>query len=162
LNHIDLTDHYLIREPGKYSIRFHGGHFPPDLDGVPDSNVITVDVMPGNLPPTDQFVSQLVDVLPKGWRIEKNPRIQNEVTSSGRSSVDGIGVLISAGLSRGAIHIWFTKLEAGIDPTAQSTGNYLGRAQGFFVYVTQDVRTPATPWPNAIADISRALGVAKN
>ena len=163
LDHIDLTDSYLIREPGSYSIRFIGEHYAPESSVIPDSNVIKVNVTPGKLTPRDQFVSRLFDVLPEKWWVEKQPRTQQEVTPFGRFKVAGFGLRIASGMGRGGINIWFTKSEAAVDPTAnpQIMSNHFGRTQEFHVYVAQDTNTPSTPWPNATESISRALGIVK-
>ena len=92
---LDLTDKYLFEKAGRYSIRFKGATSPmalPVASGpptrskgtrVPGSNVITLDVAPGELTGLDQFLIRLLQVRPKGWYVSKSPRNQKEVTPFG-------------------------------------------------------------------------------
>jgi hypothetical protein len=81
----------------------------------------------------------------------------------GRFGIAGYYANIYRSLMRGeALYVWLTKAQAQTDPNQKPPlkSQYLGRAQGLYVYVAQDSKTPAL-WPKAIEDISRVLQIAK-
>jgi len=156
---LDLADKYLFEKPGRFSIRFRGA-----VSGVPASNLIMVDVAPGQLTELDQQVVRLLPVRPKGWSLTKSPRHQDEVAPFGRSSVAGYDAHICRNYMRGeAVYIWFTKAEAqpAPDQKPQLKSDYLGRTGGLYVYVAEDSKATAL-WPKAREDISRVLQIVRN
>ena len=153
---LDLTDKYILRVTGRYSIRFTGGG-----TGVPASRPITLDIAPGQLSEFDQLAVRLLSVCPNGWHLAKDAR--GEVTPFGRARVPGFAAHVCRNHMRGeAVYLWFTQAEAKVDSEHEPRVKveYLGRARGLCVYAAVDKNTPPL-WPTAIEDISHALQLTK-
>lgn len=151
---IDLTDKYLFRKPGRYSIRFRGEDAGPG-----DSPAVAIQIAPGELSDFDRFAAALIPVCPDGWHLSKDAR--GEVTPFGRTRVPGFALHLCRDHMRGeAVLLWFTREQAKPDggQPPRGTAEYLGRASGFFVYSSVGQNTPAL-WPAATEDISRALRI---
>ena len=153
---LDLTDKYLFRKAGRYSIRFTG-----KWSGLSNSPAIPIQVTPGRLSDFDESVVSLLAICPKGWYLAKDER--GQVTPFGRSRVPGWSLHLCHNHMRGeAVLLWFTKEEAKVDSTQQPRGKleYLGRVRGLFVYESVGENTPPL-WPTATEEISRVLQITK-
>jgi len=147
----DLTGEYLFQKAGRYSIRFSGGF------GLSNSPAIAVEVTAGRLSEIDEIVASLLPVCPKGWYLEKVPRMLS------RPFGPGFGLqLYHNPMQRETVDLWFSKEEVKVDPNQQPRFEmvYLGHARGQLVYGSVGTNAPAL-WPTAIEDISRALQIKK-
>lgn len=91
---VDLTDKYLFQEPGQYTIQFLGDSGAISKIGFPPSNTVTLVVQPGEMPPVDKLVAQVLPLCPKGWIVAKSSRDIVRVAPLGRSEVSGAQVWI--------------------------------------------------------------------
>lgn len=147
----DLTDKYLFQKAGRYSIRFSDGI------GLSNSPAIAIEVTAGRLSEIDEIVASLLPVCPKGWYLQKDPRM------SSRPFGSGFGLqLYHDPMQREAVNLWFSKEEVKVDPNQKPPFKmaYLGHARGQLVYESVGANAPAL-WPTAIEDISRALQITK-
>jgi len=64
----DVTTQYGIIEPGRYTFQFKG--WPDDRK---PSNIVEMEVKPGELAPADAVMERLLPVLPEGWTLTRRP-----------------------------------------------------------------------------------------
>jgi hypothetical protein len=64
----DLTDQFLLIEPGSYTVQYRGTEAKGDTNtGVPPSGKITIEMRPGIVTTSMKVSARLVAILPKGW-----------------------------------------------------------------------------------------------
>lgn len=61
----DAASQYRIVKPGRYSFQFKG------FWGAKPSNIVEIDIKPGELSPEDSIVESLFSILPDGWKLTK-------------------------------------------------------------------------------------------
>lgn len=150
----DLTDKYLIQKPGRYSIRLDS-----QATGLPASPAVTIDVAPGELPTADKLTLRLLSIRPEGWHVARDR--EGQIAPFGRSEVAGSALHLCRNHMRGeAVFVWFTKTRADLEPVQpeRGTSEYIGRANGLYVYMMNGDKAPAL-WPTAGEEIRKALQI---
>jgi len=70
VGHFDVTDDYLVNEPGTYRVRFRGAGPAFGKVRFPESNVVEVQVGEGRPDPVRKAAGRLIDILPEDrWEI---------------------------------------------------------------------------------------------
>lgn len=153
----DATSQYCIIKPGQYTFQLKGRHYE-----CVNSNIIEVEVKPGELTPADSIVQNLLTILPKGWTctrklMSREPSAENP--SSTFISVWLIGKSGQKGISRGIdvdIRTYLTKDEI-VPESDQFGGNLWGRCKFGPVYVK--AYDAALLWPDYEEQIIKALNI---
>lgn len=154
----DVALQYGIIELGRYTFQFKG--FEPC--GIRSSNIVEIDVKPGELSPADSIVERLLTVLPEGWEftrtlVSRKPTaespsnaciIVNLIGERRRKTIDeGIGLLILVNPTEDEIALepeWFA-------------GHPWGRCKWGPVYV--QAFDAELLWPDYREQIAKALGI---
>jgi len=145
-DNLNITEDYVITEPGKYTIRFRG----------PSYNVIGFEIKPGTPDERDVLIASLYDILPDpNWQIIKGLR---ENIPAGRKNAEGNAVVLYRIRSRIRVMLWQTKSEAEIDEHGEDpqTSDYLGKNASGYFYITAPPKA-LEYWPTMKADIVKAL-----
>jgi len=149
----DVTSQYRIIEPGRYTFKFNC--FTP-------SNVVEIDVKPGELSPADSIVESLLKILPEGWGytrrvVSRKPTPENpsdkfvsvQLIGEGAKKGEGGGIFVN-------IHIYLTENEVTVEPD-EFAGQLWGRCKWGPVYVrAYDVKLL---WPDYREQIIKALDI---
>jgi hypothetical protein len=171
----DISQEYVIADPGTYTIQFREGYYGMSRDSwFPASNVLTFEVQPGEHSKQDGVILALKGILPEGdpeeegWELETRwqPEDDQVVTPLGRISVKGFDVGLVWESSKAdaicAVGVWQTEAMAGEKEGAKAgdeeVSEYLGQgAWGHFYAV---IPTQAEQlWPAIRQDVKKALGL---
>ncbi len=156
----DVTTQYCIVVPGRYTFQFNGfKHY-----GINPSNIVEIDVKPGELLPADSIVERLLPVLPEGWVFTRTllPR-QN---TSEKTSLTGIYIHLTgqsgrkgfdAGISV-LILVSPTENEIAVEPEGFA-GHRWGRCKWGSIYVKSSDADML--WPDYKEQIIKALKIEK-
>jgi len=133
----DVTNQYNIIKPGQYTFQFTG-HW------VLKSNIVKMDVKPGQLSALDSIVEKLVPILPEGWRLTRHMSdgiVIHLVGKSRRKGKDsGIGLSIYVNPDKSNLR-----------------GELLGQTKWGPVYVNS--LNAELLWPDYKKQIVNALGI---
>lgn len=134
----DITSEYPIVKPGRYAFQW----------GLKPSDIIEMDVKPGELSPADSIVERLMKVLPEGW----------ELTQKVDSSNQTIVINLIGRLWRKATEDRGVGLFIYINPSASCTrGELLGQTKWGTVYVS--AYDAKLLWPDYKEQIIKALDI---
>jgi hypothetical protein len=145
-DYLNITEDYVITEPGKYTIRYCG----------PSYNVIEFEVKPGTPDERDILIASLVDILPDpNWQIMSGSA---RSTPAGRKNAEGMSVALYRIRSRIRIMLWQTKTPAEINEQSEDpqTSDYLGKSSSGYFYITIPPKA-LDYWPKMKEDITKAL-----
>lgn len=145
----DISSLYHIVEPGRYTIQFKGLISSMKIP----SNILQIDIEPGELSPGNKVVEKLFSVLPNGWKLRKGD-VKQFVPSSG--IVTDYHIVIH--YKNADIHISvLSKPEEG---SFRFIGERLGQSRWGPVYV--QARNADPFWPNFKEAIIQALDIQPN
>lgn len=164
----DITMHYHICKPGKYTVQFKGNDA-----SVPPSNVAEIEIKDGKFNDFDSIRCKLLHSMPEDWRMYKTSEfgVNDELI---RLREQGLIVekyfIMLLPPQKGIVEnilVWHTKTPMDIStikepkrPYSQPVPipGYLGQDQwgyAYWEYTPQAVKL----WPRAKEDIIKALGV---
>lgn len=161
----DVTKDFVITRPGQYTLQILRGNYGFSTDTIPVSNVLTIQIKPGQVDAEDFMIDALVKILPdKTWQVTpgfgKSPN--SPVGWLAEEPVE-VQMVKPTGNNKEilTIRVWQTSEEANPDPgyNRKSASEYLGYDNdGKYYYVLIPVAA-AAPWLTAREDIIRALAI---
>ena len=149
-------------------------------DPIP-SNIVEIDIAPGQLSKDDMIMGKLINILPDKWRLAGMVKLiypdrKKKVTPEGRGIVEGSGYYLSHYLrhSRVKIRIWFVKKMAAVatkendpsfqfrtdDPKKRILSEYLGKYSDGYIYAVIPPETEAI-WPKFRDKIFKVFNINK-
>jgi len=172
---IELSHLYLFQAPGQYIVRFRGGGggalagntyipFPP-------SNELVLTVEPGEMPPIDKLIVQVLPLCPEGWYLYKSFRSETEVAPAHRRKVPGAYIHLrwfpTTGLNSdaGSVFLWQTDEIADMDWDDEAMerypkgpAEYLGKGEFGHLYAyTMMNPKGAHKWEDPVATLKTLL-----
>jgi len=161
----DITKDFVITRPGSYTLQSARGNYGFSSDTIPVSNVLTIQIKPGQVNAEDYMIDALTKVLPDktwqvtpgwgkfpngpaGWLAEKPVEVQM-VKSTGKDKE-----LLT-------IQVWQTSEDAVPDPNVsrKSASEFLGQdIDGKYYYALIPMEA-VEPWLTAREDIIHALAI---
>jgi hypothetical protein len=154
----DVTSQYRIIEPGRYTFQvnvFRGY-------GIAPSNIVEIEVKPGELSPADSIVERLLKILPEGWTYTRRV-ISREPTPENSSNAFVSIWLMGGGMQKDihlnisvGIKIYLTEDEVTVEPDEFASG-LLGRCRWGPVYV--EAYDAKLLWPDYREQIIKALDI---
>lgn len=142
---LDVASLYHIVEPGRYAFQFHGIISSMRIL----SNILKIDIEPGEPSPGDKIVERLFFILPDGWKLRKSS--QPFATCSGV----GIDHYITICFKHAAIYIRVSSMPE--EGSYRFMGELLGQSRWGPVYVEAfDVELL---WPDYREQIIKALDI---
>lgn len=155
----DITETYIITEPGRYKIRFLEGSYGMG-SAFPSSNGVEFDVQEGTPHKQDVFILSLIDILPDShWRITKGWNYP----PGWREDVPNVSVDFEYN-NRIFATLWQTDQEARVrQGTDEKTASeFLGTdADGHFYYLLLKDDDATKQWPALKEDVIRKLDIQK-
>jgi len=160
----NITNEYVITEPGKYRIQFRKGSYGIFIDSTfPASNIIEFEVKRGTSRKEDRILSRLIDILPnKKWQLA---RISNSSSDrpAGRKKVKNTfscDLLRIAALKKDVvtIRLWITPKRTKVNKQRKDdlVSAYLGKTSLGHAYTLTPQKVEQY-WPTAGQDIFNAL-----
>jgi hypothetical protein len=155
VDNYDVRSQYHIIKPGTYSCQFRGSwHLKP-------SNIVEVDIKPGQLSPLESVVEKLMPILPKDWMLTRK-RIRD---ISDLDSETDRGIVVSMVGKRGrkgesggtvAVFIVINPSQSFLEKT-EYEAELCGQSQWGPVYVKS--LDAEQLWPDWKNQITKALGI---
>lgn len=105
----NVTEQYLLEKPGKYAIKFVG------RGGIPESNLLAVEVAAGKLSDMDWVLVAMRDIAPNGWRAVRYGDSISFLNTPTRLKADAVSVTV-----------YFTKDKNSGNEQLQVQPKYLG------------------------------------
>ena len=159
----DITSQYFIDKPGRYTVQFRGQDKAFGEVPIPESNILKIEVQPGNLSPSYLIVGRLLDILSEGWSLTLVTPDEAEVNPLGRQSAKGVYISLVrlAGYKADVVFIEIWQTDTVVDLSTQKTtqiSEYLGKNTWGYVYVfiSPDAKTL---WPNVREQIIESLEI---
>ncbi len=140
----DVASQYLITNPGTYSFQLKGYDIP-----VIKSNIVTIEVEPGEISNEDLVLQKLIEIAPEDWIITKNKIRDN-----------GISILMIGSFGGKSIG---TGIEILINPSKsylEANGNkaeFFGQSKWGNIYINS--LKAETLWPDYKEQIINALNI---
>ena len=161
----DITKDFVITRPGSYTLQILRGIYGFSSDTVPVSNVLTIQIKPGQVNAEDFMIDALIKVLPdKTWQVTPGlGKFPNGPAGWLAAKPVEVQMVKPAGKDKESltIQVWQTSEEAIPDPSVgrKSASEYLGQdIDGKYYYALIPVEA-VEPWLTAREDIIRALAV---
>ncbi len=151
----NITDEYLITEPGTYRVRFRAGNYGMSPDSrFPASNTLTITIAPGTPSKKDLLLAALTDIAPANVHISRG---WEEEPPFGREAVAGFSVMVGYG----DITLWQTEEETPFKPGKQfpsrPDSEYLGRSPAGDHYYASFFPRGNDVWPAFREDVKKRL-----
>ena len=166
----DVTHNYVIVEPGTYTVQCEGveSYSPDDYFGFPASNILTLEVQPGEPNKEDVLIYSLKDIAQerRWWILADWPPAQgDQVAPSGRVAVRGVEVLLGRGgkiVSVVNVNLWQTEAAADEKESAGAgeMSEYLGQNVSGYYYA-EIPKEAEELWPTIREDIKKALNLPR-
>jgi hypothetical protein len=151
----DVTSQYRINKPGKYTFQFNLF----EHRGIRPSNIVEIEVKPGEPLFEDIIFEKLLSVLPKDWRLTKT-RARNiaDLDRARGICLNLVGKHGSKGTYRGtiAIFIWINPKKSDLD-AIEFDGKFWGQSKWGPIYVKSF--DADLLWPNYRERIVEALNI---
>lgn len=149
----DVTSQYRIIKPGRYTFQFNGcrGY------GMSPSNVVEIDVKPGELSPADIIVERLLKILPEGWTYTRT--VIPIKPAPGNPCYGFVGVQLMSQKCIGvSIGVYLTENGVMYEP-AETVGYLWGKCEWGPVYGEGPFAERL--WPDYRKQIIKALDIKK-
>jgi len=156
IENYDVRSQYHIVKPGRYSFQLR-----PRWGLTQPSNVVEVDVLPGQLSAIEDVVEKLTPILPQGWKLTRGQG------SLDPGDADSTQIMLIALINPAARKVknpgiaCLVSIILGADGNAikefKHVGEYAGRCEWGPVHI--NVRDDQILWPGWREDIFRALGI---
>lgn len=158
---VDISNDFVITEPGAYTIQFQEGSYGMDADGwFPASNTVEFEALSGKPKMEDVLIEKLSEIPPKEWYLVG----ANWDRPSDASALPPEIGFVTHAIDKGRyIYLWRTdhpidisSINSGM-PWEKTTG-YLGQADLGHFYI--EIPTDAEHlWPTFREDIKKALAI---
>lgn len=171
--HIDISDKYLLTEPGRYTVQFLGDYDSSKQIVFQSSNELVLIVEPGELQPADKLIAQVLPVCPKDWRICKGHENGKLVAPAHRKGVPGTLIHLQSpdGVigCTGTMTLWQTNVPAELasDDKAkerypEGPAEYLGQGPNGYLYAYVCLNPKSKhKWEDPIGTLKNALVTGK-
>jgi RNA polymerase sigma factor (sigma-70 family) len=141
---LDVAEQYLLDRPGAYTIQFRGCPAYRGETAIPPSNVLSVTLEPGTVPPLTVVYRRLLATAPQEWHVSKSRHgffLSRVPTSLKRDMV--------------TIQLWFTpEKQSGSESRPKEVANleYLGETTLGYAWLAADAKAKED-WPKFSEDL---------